>query len=77
MPNGYDETTNSIIFPLTQDDIGDAVGLTSVHVNRTLREMERRGLIRYQRRRLTIFKEEALMEIGEFDPEMISAKSLI
>jgi CRP/FNR family transcriptional regulator len=39
--NGYDGKTNSIIFPLTPEDIGDAIGLTSNHVNRIFREMER------------------------------------
>ncbi len=43
--NGYDGKTNSIIFPLTPEDIGDAIGLTSNHVNRIFREMEREGLI--------------------------------
>ena len=77
MQNGYDEATESIIFPLTQEDIGDAVGLTSVHVNRILKEMEAKGWIHCQSKRLTILDEEALMEIGQFDPGMISTKSLI
>ena len=57
MHNGYDEATKSIIFPLTQEDIGDAIGLTFVHVNRILKEMEREELIRCQRKRLTILEE--------------------
>lgn len=77
MENGYDEATNSIIFPLTQKEIGDAVGLTSVHVNRTLKDMVENGLIQYPGKRLTILNEDALMEIGEFDPGMILTKSLI
>ena len=31
--------------PLTQEQIGDALGLTSVHVNRTIRALEREGMI--------------------------------
>jgi CRP-like cAMP-binding protein len=77
MQSGYDEATGSIIFPLSQEDIGDTVGLTSVHVNRVLKEMEAKGWIHYQSKRLTILDEEALMEIGQFDPGMISTKSLI
>ncbi len=77
MQNGYDEATGSIIFPLTQEDIGDAVGLTSVHVNRILKEMEREGLIRCQKKHLSILDEEALMEIGQFDPGMIAPKELV
>lgn len=32
--------------PLTQEQIGDALGLTSVHVNRTFREFDAAGLVR-------------------------------
>ncbi len=77
MQNGFDEATGSVIFPLTQEDIGDAVGLTSIHVNRVLNEMERKGLIHCQRKRLTIHDEAVLMEIGQFDPDMIAPRALI
>jgi CRP-like cAMP-binding protein len=77
MPHGYEEQGNSVIFPLTQEDIGDALGLTSVHVNRVLKEMEREGYIACRKRRLTIRNQEALMEIGQFDPGMITPCPLI
>ena len=73
----YDEATNSIIFPPTPKDIGDAVGLSSIHVHRILKEMGIKGWIHRQGRRLRILDEEALMEIGQFDPSMILMKSLI
>src|SRR5262249_23301560 len=44
---GYD-------FPLTQAELGEYLGLTSVHVNRTLQELRRRNLIHLENRRLTI-----------------------
>jgi CRP-like cAMP-binding protein len=75
--NCYDGKTNSIVFPLTREDIGDAVGLTSDYVNRIFGEMEREGLIRCQKQRLAILNEEAFMEIGEFDPGVILPKHLI
>jgi CRP/FNR family transcriptional regulator len=75
--NGYDGKTNSIIFPLTPEDIGDAIGLTSNHVNRILGEMEREGLIVCQKKRLSILNEEVLMVIGDFDPGMILPKLFI
>ena len=77
MQKDYDEERNSIIFPPTREDIGDAVGLSSTHVNRILKEMALEGWIHCDSKRLTIFDEEALMEIGQFDPGMISTKSLI
>lgn len=41
-------------FPITQTDIGDATGLTAVHVNRTLRQLRDEGLIELKGRRLDI-----------------------
>jgi CRP/FNR family transcriptional regulator len=35
----------SFDLPLTQEQIGDVIGVTSVHVNRTFRELERAGLV--------------------------------
>jgi CRP-like cAMP-binding protein len=58
---------NSFDFPLTQVEFGECLGLTSVHVNRTLQELRRRGLIELQSRRVTIFDLEALKTVAEFD----------
>jgi CRP-like cAMP-binding protein len=53
-------------FPLTQVDLAEATGLTPVHVNRTLQEMRRTGLIVLDRRRLTIPDLTTLQEVGLF-----------
>lgn len=58
---------NSFDFPLTQVEFGECLGLTSVHVNRTLQELRRRGLIELQSRRVTIFDLQALQGLAEFD----------
>lgn len=58
---------NSFEFPLTQVEFGECLGLTSVHVNRTLQELRRRGLIEIQSRRVTIFDLDALKGVAEFD----------
>ena len=73
MSKGYDVKTNSVVFPLTQEDIGDAVGLTNVHVNRVLRQFNKCGLIECQRKKLRILDEEKLSETGEFDIDMIAS----
>ncbi len=51
---------DSFELPLTQTDIGDAAGLTKVHVNRTLRSMEERGWIERQGKRVRIKDEKGL-----------------
>lgn len=58
---------NSFDFPLTQVEFGECLGLTSVHVNRTLQELRRRKLIELQNRRVTIFDLQALKGLAQFD----------
>jgi CRP-like cAMP-binding protein len=55
-------------FPLTQNDIADATGLTAVHVNRTLQELRRDKLIELERRRLTILDLPRLIDVAMFNP---------
>lgn len=47
-------------FPLTQEHIGDALGLTAVHVCRTLRALRNDGLVEAGRGRLSIRDRKAL-----------------
>ena len=54
-------------FPLTQTDIADATGLTPVHVNRTLQELRRDGLIILERKRLTIPDLQKLKDAAMFN----------
>jgi CRP-like cAMP-binding protein len=54
-------------FPLTQLDLADATGLTAVHVNRTLQELRKDGLIELHSRTLIIPDLEALRNAGLFN----------
>ena len=58
---------DSCDFPITQTDIADATGLTAVHVNRTLQELRKQGLIELQSRTLTIPDMDALQNAGLFN----------
>jgi CRP-like cAMP-binding protein len=58
-------------FPLTQNDLADATGLTAVHVNRVLKELRRDGLIHVDHRALTIPDLGALERVGLFDPSYL------
>ena len=53
--------------PMTQEQIGDATGLTSVHVNRKLHDLEEMGVIARDRRDLHIRDWTKLTRIGDFD----------
>jgi len=60
-------TLNYMRMPLTQQDIGDAVGLTNVTVSRAMGSMEADGLIVRDPPRLTIVDEDALTQLCEFE----------
>ena len=62
---------HSIALPLTQDELADTVGLTSVHVNRTLQLLRSKGLIESQQRRLFIPDIKQLMDVAGFDPNYL------
>jgi CRP-like cAMP-binding protein len=58
-------------FPLTQNDLADATGLTSVHVNRTLQELRRDGLIELERKQLQILDLQGMMDASMFNPNYL------
>ncbi len=52
--------------PMTQEQLGDALGLTAVHVNRTLKALEAKGLIVRNRRHVGIPHWTPLRDVGDF-----------
>lgn len=54
-------------FPLTQEQIADATGLTAVHTNRTLQALRKDGLISLASSRLQILDWEGLCAAGDFN----------
>ena len=58
----------SCTLPLTQVELGETLGLSSVHVNRTLQELRGAGLIILRERMLTINDLDALKGAGLFNP---------
>ena len=53
--------------PMTQEQLADAVGLTSVHVNRVLKQLGEEGLISRNKRSVAIEDWERLREAGDFN----------
>jgi CRP-like cAMP-binding protein len=58
-------------FPLTQRELADTLGLSSVHVNRVLQQLRSRKLIDFARGRLTIRDKESLYAVADFDPRYL------
>ena len=54
-------------FPMTQEQLADATGLTAVHTNRTLQSLRKDGLIDLSARSLTVLDWQGLSEVGDFD----------
>jgi CRP-like cAMP-binding protein len=53
--------------PMTQEQLADSVGLTSVHVNRVLRQLAEEGLISRNRRSVVIEDWARMREAGDFN----------
>ena len=53
--------------PLTPEQLADVCGLTPVHINRTLKALEARGLIRREKRKVSFPDWQALREVGDFN----------
>ncbi len=65
-----------IQFPLSQEDIGDATGLTKIHVNRTLKALREDGLLQISGKAMKIFDLDRLCELGNFDPVSVHLHNL-
>jgi CRP-like cAMP-binding protein len=61
--------------PFTQEQMADAVGLTSVHVNRTLKRLEKEGHIRRSRRFIEIDDWQNLAKVADFEPRYLHVRN--
>jgi len=53
--------------PLTQEQIGEALGITAVHANRVIRQLRQEGIVELNRGRVTVLDERKLLELADFD----------
>jgi CRP-like cAMP-binding protein len=56
----------TIDFPVTQEQIADATGLTPVHTNRTLQSLRKDELITLTASKLTILNWQGLADVGDY-----------
>ncbi|MGZ2410990.1 CRP-like cAMP-binding protein [Sphingomonas sp. F9_3S_D5_B_2] len=66
-------TADGFRLPMTQEQIADATGLTTVHVNRTLRALDEAGAIDRTGKQFRIIDWPLLCTIGDFDPAYLHA----
>jgi CRP-like cAMP-binding protein len=62
---------DSIPFPLTQDELAEATGMTPVHANRLLQQLRSDGLIELNKKVLTVLDFDRLKEIAQYDPNYL------
>jgi CRP-like cAMP-binding protein len=62
---------NSFSCPITQTEVADATGLSTVHVNRSVQELRGKGLIEWERGTCRILNLRALQDAGMFEPDYL------
>ena len=65
---------NTFDFPVTQSDLSDMLGLSTVHVNRTLQELRKTKLISWRGSTVTINNFESLALRVNFDPQYLNLR---
>ena len=58
---------SSFDMPLTQEQIGEALGITAVHANRVIRQLRDEGIVDFHRGRVTVLDETKFEELADFD----------
>jgi CRP-like cAMP-binding protein len=69
-------TNGTLPFPLTQTHIADALGLSIVHVNRTLQVIRKRRLLELSGGRLSALDEPALATLARIGPAHTKTRPL-
>jgi len=57
--------------PVTQEELGDAFGISTVHVNRGLQDLRADGLITSSGKTLIINDWERLQQVGQYNPDYL------
>jgi CRP-like cAMP-binding protein len=64
-------TADSFPFPLTQEELGDTLGISTVHVNRVLQQLREDGMIQLEGRTVTIRDVNKFKAFAEFTPNYL------
>jgi len=59
---------NTMVLPISQADLADAVGISPVHINRSLQALRAEGLIRTYGKTVVIEKWDEMAEMSDFTP---------
>ena len=62
---------NGFELPITQTELADTIGLSTVHVNRVLQDLRQQGLIELRNKSLQLLNLEALEKLAQFEPNYL------
>ena len=74
---GEEGEDGAIVFPLNQQHIADALGLSLVHTNRSLRRLQALGLHQIAAGRLRLLRVDALQRLAEYHALPLHSRPLI
>jgi CRP-like cAMP-binding protein len=63
-------------FPMTQEELADTLGITSVHVSRTFQQLKEDGFIEVRGRAICILNYSELKRFARFDPAYLSVPQI-
>lgn len=67
-----DTASQSFHLPLSQEVLADYLGMTHIHVSRTLSKLVRKGLLTYSRDKVTMIRLDHLRDLAQFDERNLS-----
>jgi CRP-like cAMP-binding protein len=70
-------TDESFAFPLTQQHVADALGLSLVHTNKTLARLRRMGMFTQTNGTITLTNPRVLERVAQYFDEEIPQRPLI
>ena len=66
-----------IHIPLTQVHLADALGLSLVHTNKTLKRLQRRGLFIFEQQQLTMLDPVGLERLADYSETPLATRPLL
>jgi cAMP-binding proteins - catabolite gene activator and regulatory subunit of cAMP-dependent protein kinases len=63
---------NAFDFPVTQEEFADSLGMSLVHLSRSIQDLRSMGLFDWQRNRIEIMDWSRLQQLAEFDPTYLN-----
>ncbi|QPC98255.1 MULTISPECIES: Crp/Fnr family transcriptional regulator [Qipengyuania] len=77
LATGVSSNDNILHLSITQNQIADMLGLSLVHTNRTVRQLEREGLVIWKNREITVPDMDKACEFAQFDRHLEKLRPFI